>query len=72
MDEYFVLAVKQLVIQDRIPFAVLVPDEDEPNVVTRRAMVAGEAKELGLIPDNSPVFTDVAAMMAYLDQNDEF
>jgi len=69
LNEYFVLAAKQLVIQNRIPFAVLTPDEDEPNTVTRRAMVAIEAKELGLIPDDSPVFTDVTAMLAYLDQN---
>ncbi|WP_033388641.1 type II toxin-antitoxin system RelB/DinJ family antitoxin [Levilactobacillus parabrevis] len=72
LNAYFVLAAKQLVIQDRIPFAVLTPGENEPNAVTRRAMVVIEAKELGLIPDDSPVFTDVAAMMAYLDQNGEF
>ena len=39
--------------------------------MTRRAMVAVEAKELGLIPDDSPVFTDVTAMLAYLDQSGE-
>lgn len=69
LNEYFVLAAKQLVVQNRIPFVVLTPDEDEPNTVTRRAMVAIEAKELGLIPDDSPVFTDVTTMLTYLDQN---
>ncbi len=69
LNEYFVLAAKQLVVQNRISFVVLTPDEDEPNTVTRRAMVAIEAKELGLIPDDSPVFTDVTTMLTYLDQN---
>lgn len=72
LNEYFVLAAKQLVVQNRIPFVVLTPDEDEPNTVTRRAMVAIEAKKLGLIPDDSPVFTDVTTMLAYLDQNGKF
>ncbi|WP_407885912.1 DNA damage-inducible protein J [Levilactobacillus sp. N40-8-2] len=53
-----------------MPFDVITPEESEPNDVTRRAMVLAEAKELGLVPDDSPVFADVDKMMNYLDRGE--
>lgn len=65
-NTYVVMATRQLVNQRRIPFEVVAT----PAVLTeqtRRAMVAAEAKALGLIPDDSPSFSDVDSVMAYLD-----
>lgn len=45
----------------------MTPEKVEPNETTRRAMALAEAKELGRIPDDSPVFTDVQKMMNYLN-----
>ncbi|WP_203638477.1 hypothetical protein [Levilactobacillus wangkuiensis] len=45
----------------------MTPEKVEPNETTRRAMALVKAKELGKIPDDSPVFTDVQEMMNYLD-----
>lgn len=70
LNTYMTMATKQFVIQNRIPFDVITPEKSEPNEVTRRAMVLAEAKELGLIPDDSPVFTDVDKMMNYLDRGE--
>lgn len=63
---YLTMAVKQLVNQRRIPFDI-VPAAYEPNEATRRALVAAEAKELGLIPDDAVSFESVADAMAWLD-----
>lgn len=42
------------------------------NTVTRQAMLIAEAKELGLIPDDSQTFTSIDAAWAYLnDENDD-
>jgi len=46
--EYMTMAAEQLVIQNRIPFAILAPDREALNDTTRRAMVLAEAKRLGL------------------------
>lgn len=61
------MATHQLVNQRRIPFEVI-PAAETPNEETRRALVAAEAKELGLIPDDSPVFNDIDKLIAYLDE----
>ena len=39
---------RQLILQKKIPFEVLT-ETDEPTEETRRALVAAEAKELGII-----------------------
>jgi len=66
-NEYMTMAAERLVIQNRIPFAILAPDRETPNDRTRRAMVLAEARDLGLISDKGPAFADVDEMMAYLD-----
>ena len=58
---------RQLIIKRRIPFDIEAPDP-APNEATRRAMVAAEARELGIIPDDTPTFTDVDDLLAYLDE----
>lgn len=63
---YLNLSVRQLVNQRRVPFEI-VPAREEPNEETRRAMVEAEARELGIIPDDSPSFTDVGELIAYLE-----
>ena len=49
------MAARQLILQKKIPFEVLT-ETDEPTEETRRALVAAEAKELGIIPDDVPEF----------------
>lgn len=68
INAYFTLAAKQLVIQKRIPFEVLT-ETDIPNETTRRAMLEAEAKEAGLIPDNSPKFDNVDDLLKSLDED---
>ncbi|BDZ31755.1 type II toxin-antitoxin system RelB/DinJ family antitoxin [Lactiplantibacillus sp. WILCCON 0030] len=70
LNTYVTMAAKQFVIQNRIPFEVIVPEKDQPTAKTKRAMVLAEAKELGLIPDDSTTFTEVNKMMASLDSED--
>ena len=65
-NAYFVMAAKQLVMQRRVPFDLVVPVE-VPTEETRAALVLAEAKELGLVPDDSPCFDSVDAAMAWLD-----
>lgn len=64
---YLNLSVKQLLNQRRIPFEI-VPSSYEPTEETRRAMVAAEAKELGLIPDDAASFSSSADAMAWLNE----
>lgn len=65
-NAYVTLATKQLVNQRRIPFELAAAPE-VPNMATRRALVAAEAKQLGLIPDDSASFDDADELMAFLD-----
>lgn len=67
INGYFNLAARQLVIQKKIPFEVLA-ELKEPTKTTKRALVAAHAKELGIIPDDSPSFNNVAALKQYLDE----
>lgn len=41
---------------------------DIPNATTKRALIIAEAKEEGLIPDNSPVFDNVDDLMKSLEE----
>ena len=66
LSGYFNLAARQLCIKRRVPFEIEAPDPS-PNEETRRAMIAAEAKELGLIPDDAPGFTDADELVAFLD-----
>ncbi|MBU5404362.1 type II toxin-antitoxin system RelB/DinJ family antitoxin [Paraeggerthella hongkongensis] len=66
-NAYVVMATRQLVNQRRIPFEI-VPAVGIPNEETRRALVAAEAKELGLISDDAPAFADVDGLMAFLEE----
>ena len=69
-NTFVVMASKQLVAQNRLPFSTEVPRSYEPTEETRRAMVMAEAKELGIIADDSPSFNSVDDTMAYLDRED--
>ena len=66
LSGYFNLAARQLCIKRRVPFEIEAPDP-LPSEETRRAMIAAEAKELGLIPDDTPKFTDTDELAAFLD-----
>ena len=66
INAYVNLALRQLVNQRRIPFEI-VASQEGPNEETRRAMVLAEAKALGIVADDDPVFTDVDALMSSLD-----
>ncbi len=66
LSDYFNLAARQLCIRRRVPFDIVAP-EPEPNETTRRALVAAEAKAMGLIPDDAPGFTDAEELVAFLD-----
>ncbi|MFD1470912.1 type II toxin-antitoxin system RelB/DinJ family antitoxin [Companilactobacillus mishanensis] len=66
LNAYFTLATKQFVIQNRVPFEIVAPEV--PNETTRIAMVEAEAKELGIIPDDTPEFTDVEELKKYLNK----
>ncbi|MDO4405390.1 MAG: type II toxin-antitoxin system RelB/DinJ family antitoxin [Atopobiaceae bacterium] len=65
-NTYFVMAAKQLVTQGRVPFDLIVPS-DVPTEETRRALVLAQAKELGIVPDDSPRFDTAEAAMVFLE-----
>ena len=65
-NTYFVMAAKQLVAQGRVPFELIVP-RDVPTDETRAALVLAQAKELGLVQDDSPRFDTAEAAMAFLE-----
>ena len=65
-NAYVTLATKQLVNQRRIPFD-LVAAPETPNEETRRALIAAEAKQAGLIPDDAVAFSGADDLMAFLD-----
>lgn len=67
INEYFNLAARQLVIQKEIPFEVLA-ELNEPTEITEKALVTAQAKELGIIPDDSPSFNNVDELKNYLDE----
>lgn len=58
--------MKQLVNQRKVPFEINAPSAT-PTDETRRAMVAAEAKALGLMPDDSPSFNDFEQLFSYLE-----
>lgn len=68
INGYFNMAARQLVIQKKIPFEIL-SERSEPNLSTRRAMVEAEAKELGIIPDDTPGFDNIEDLKHYLDED---
>ena len=65
INAYFTMAAKQLVLKKKIPFEISTSSNDIPNETTRKAMILAEAK--GLIPDDSPRFSNVDDMMEFLD-----
>lgn len=64
-NSYLNMAVKQLINKRRVPFELEAPRKI-PNEETRRAMLVAEAKELGLVIDESPKFDDADEAIAYL------
>lgn len=68
MNAYFVMAAKQLVLQKKIPFEILTEPE-VPNDTTRKAMISAEAKDEGIIPDDSPSFNNADDLMKSLDED---
>lgn len=67
IDEYVNLAARQLLVQGKVPFEIMT-EIDVVNDTTRRALVLAEAKELGIVPDDSPEFSTIEALKVYLDQ----
>lgn len=67
INGYFNLAARQLVIQKKVPFEVLA-ESDEPTETTKKALVIAQAKELGIIPDDSPSFDSMDDLKNYLDK----
>ncbi len=65
LNSYLNMAVKQLINKRRVPFDLEAPAE-LPNVETRQSMVIAQAKELGLIVDDSPSFDNADDALAYL------
>ena len=63
INAYFNMAA---ILQKKIPFEVLT-ETDEPTEETRRALVAAEAKELGIIPDDVPEFDNTQDLKDFLD-----
>lgn len=68
-NNFVVMATHRLVNQRRIPFELL-PALEVPNEATRRALVAAEAKELGLIPDDAVGFDGIDDLMTYLEDEE--
>lgn len=68
LTTFFELTVRQAIIQQRIPFKIKMVEEI-PNETTKRAIVAAEAIELGLIPDDSPSFTSAKEAIKYLNNH---
>ena len=66
LNSYLNMAVKQLVNKRRVPFELDAP-RDIPNDETRMALAIAEAKELGIIADDSPAFFDADEALAYLE-----
>lgn len=66
-NSYVTLATRQLVNQRKVPFDLVSP-EPTPNRDTYCAMIAAEAKSLGLIPDDASAFRDADALEAFLDE----
>ncbi|GBG93820.1 DNA-damage-inducible protein J [Ligilactobacillus salitolerans] len=66
INAYFNMAARQLILQKKIPFEILT-EADEPTEETRRALVAAEAKKLGIIPDDVPEFDNTKALKNFLD-----
>lgn len=68
MNTYFIIAAKQLVLQKKIPFEILTESET-PNETTKKAMLLADAKDEGLVPDDSPSFTNINDLMESLDED---
>lgn len=66
LNAYLTLALRQLVNQRRVPFD-LVATPDVPNDATQRAMLVAEAKEAGLVEDDSLAFDNVSDFLKSLD-----
>ena len=64
-NAYLNMAVKQLINKRRVPFE-LEAAQEIPNEKTRHAMMEAEAKESGLIEDDSPRFHDADAAITFL------
>ena len=67
IDEYVNLAARRLLVQGKVPFEIMT-EIDVVTDTTRRALVLAEAKELGIVRDDSPEFSTIKALKAYLDQ----
>ena len=67
-NSYLNLAVKQLVNQKRVPFEIKM-EQDVPNEVTKTTMLRAEAKESGLIDDDSPRFNNADDLFDYLEKD---
>lgn len=60
-------SARHLVNQRVHPFDIT-PTSEIPNEETRRALVAAEAKERGLILDDAPAFDNVDKLITFLEK----
>lgn len=67
-NTYVVMATRQLVSQKRVPFSLEVPSQS-PSELTRKALVEAEARDLGLIEDDSPQFTSTESLLSFLEED---
>lgn len=58
--------LRQTIHDQGLPFSPTL--RDIPNEETRRAMVEAEAKTMGIIPDDSPKFTNAQDAMQWLNE----
>lgn len=66
LNAFLTMATYQLVNQRKIPFDII-PARSALNEQTQRALIEAQARELGLIQDDSPAFDDVESLMRHLE-----
>lgn len=57
---------KQIIKQKGIPFSLTTNNSDTPTEETKKALLLAEAKDMGLIEDNTPGFTNNKDLMNYM------
>lgn len=69
-NSYVNMAVTQFLVQGQIPFSVKVP-EDLPRKKTEKAIEIAEKKDQGLLPEDTPAFSDGKRLVNYMKKYKE-
>lgn len=64
-NSYVNLAVTQLLIQRQVPFEIKLP-ENSPREKTRKAIESAEKKIQGILPEDTPVFSDGKSLVEFM------